>query len=232
MITTKNRNGNGTSETLTAKQPPLGKGTKKKRVVITAPTMEIVEFSLVGTAPYVTNAFSKKAAEMMHEKQAEGSTGGKGQKRDPKDFQALFEGSMHRDRKKGWVGMPATAFRNAAISACRLVGYKMTIAKLSLFVKADGYGEDGTPLVKLDGKPEYFETWARNSNGGCDLRARAKFDEWKARVRLEYDSDQFTLSDVSNLMLRIGIQVGIGEGRHDSPNSPGMGWGTFTILQK
>jgi hypothetical protein len=30
-------------------------------------------------------------------------------------------------------------------------------------------------------------------------------------------------------MARVGLQVGIGEGRPDSKNSAGMGWGLFTI---
>jgi hypothetical protein len=32
-----------------------------------------------------------------------------------------------------------------------------------------------------------------------------------------------------NLMLRAGQQVGIGEGRPDSPNSNGLGWGRFAL---
>jgi hypothetical protein len=44
-----------------------------------------------------------------------------------------------------------------------------------------------------------------------------------------YDADQFTLEDVSNLLARAGMQVGIGEGRPDSKMSAGMGWGTFRI---
>jgi len=30
----------------------------------------------------------------------------------------------------------------------------------------------------------------------------------------------------------VGLQVGIGEGRPDSKNSAGMGWGMFTIEDK
>jgi hypothetical protein len=34
---------------------------------------------------------------------------------------------------------------------------------------------------------------------------------------------------VTNLMQRVGLQVGIGEGRPDSRESAGLGWGTFAI---
>ena len=46
---------------------------------------------------------------------------------------------------------------------------------------------------------------------------------------MRFDYDQFGYDDVSNLVLRAGIQVGVGEGRPDSKKSTGMGWGTFTI---
>jgi ribosomal protein S17 len=41
--------------------------------------------------------------------------------------------------------------------------------------------------------------------------------------------DQFKVQDVANLLSRVGEQVGICEGRPDSKNSAGMGWGTFQV---
>jgi len=37
------------------------------------------------------------------------------------------------------------------------------------------------------------------------------------------------MDDVSNLLARVGIQCGIGEGRHNSRDSTGIGFGTFKI---
>jgi hypothetical protein len=56
------------------------------------------------------------------------------------------------------------------------------------------------------------------------------FDTWSATLRVKFDADQFTVTDVVNLLSRAGGQVGIGEGRPDSKESAGMGWGTFRIL--
>jgi len=53
---------------------------------------------------------------------------------------------------------------------------------------------------------------------------------WEAQVRVRYDADQFTLEDLANLLARVGVQVGLGEGRPDSKSSAGMGWGTFMIV--
>jgi len=206
----------------------------KAVVSIKAPDLRIAEFRIRGTSPYVQNKFSAKAHEIMKAKQEAGSTAKKGTKREPKDFQACYEGATYKD-KEGWYGIPAPAFRNALISACRLVGFTMTRAKLSVWVLEDGMDPDcSKPLVKFTkGEPKYSEMATRNETGVIDIRARPMWEPgWEARLRLQYDADQFTLDDVANLLLRAGRQVGIGEGRNDSPNSCGMGWGGFEIAKE
>ena len=116
------------------------------------------------------------------------------------------------------------------ISACRVVGFKMTLAKLSVFVEPDGFDAvDGTPLVKIIGEPRLHQGYGRNANGGVDLRWRPMWEQWKAAVHVRWDASQFSAQDVVNLMARAGLQVGIGEGRPDSPNSNGLGWGMFEV---
>ena len=116
------------------------------------------------------------------------------------------------------------------ISACRLVGFKMTIGKLSIFILGDGFDADeGTPLVKIEGTPRKLEMYARNETGVCDIRIRPQWIEWKCKLKVRYDAEQFSQSDIANLLLRAGMQVGVGEGRPDSKKSVGMGWGTFTL---
>jgi hypothetical protein len=155
----------------------------------------------------------------------------KGKKREPKNFEAMYESSKHK-ASGGWCGIPAGAFRNAMISACRLCGFKMTLAKLSVFVQPDGFDElDGTPLVKIVGTPEQHIMPGRNDNGSVDLRIRAMWRAWSAVLRVRFDADQFSVDDVGNLLLRAGEQVGVGEGRPDSRDSNGIGWGTFTLKE-
>jgi hypothetical protein len=89
---------------------------------------------------------------------------------------------------------------------------------------------DGTPLVRLDAPaPEMNVSPVRNATGVMDLRARPMWKEWGATVRVRYDSDQFTSQDVFNLLLRVGVQVGIGEGRADSRESAGVDLGFFAV---
>ena len=187
-------------------------------------------FKIKGTAPYVQARFSAKAMQAMKEKMLAGSTA-KGKKvREARNFDEDFEQAKHVS-EQGWVGIPASSFRQALISACRLVNFRMTLAKLSVFVAADGFDRiDGIPLIKLQaGEPERTEMAVRNATGVADIRVRPMWREWAAEVKVSYDADQFTLQDVTNLMQRVGMQVGIGEGRPDSRDSAGLGWGTFTL---
>lgn len=112
----------------------------------------------------------------------------------------------------------------------------MTLAKLSVFVLADGYERDRfgvQPLVKITkGKPQRTDFAVRNATGVADIRPRPMWDEgWEAIVTIRFDADQFTVEDVTNLLARMGEQVGIGAGRPDSKDSAGMGWGTFKIAK-
>jgi hypothetical protein len=129
--------------------------------------------------------------------------------------------------------MHAAAMRNAMISACRLVGFKMTIAKLSVFVEADGIDErDGTELIRIYGpEPEMWIAPVRNDDGSFDLRPRPRWKAgtWEIRPKLRYDGDQFFPVDVANLLARVGAQVGLGEGRPDSKKSAGLGYGLFEV---
>jgi len=202
----------------------------KVQVTIKPPNLQTARFEIVGTAPLVIHRFAAKAKAMMMAKMEAGSTAKKGKAREAFDKDAAYEGARYR-AKAGWDGFNAAAIRAAMISACRLVGFKMTLAKLSVFVVPDGWDavEPQIPLVKIEGKPRLLESVARVETGQCYITVRPCFDEWSAAVTIRFDGDQFTVADISNLLARVGAQVGIGEGRADSKNSPGMGWGSFTL---
>jgi hypothetical protein len=168
----------------------------------------------------------------MEETQRAGTQARSRKNRAARDFEAGYLAAQHRSQE-GWLGIPCPAFRNAMIDACRLVGFKMTHAKLTIFIEADGFdANDGTPLVRITkGEPEVHKGWGRNANGGADLRWRPMWRECEALPRIRWDADQFSSADVLNLLARAGLQVGVGEGRPNSPNSNGLGWGLFEIVQ-
>jgi hypothetical protein len=205
-------------------------GRAETTVVIRPPNFQQAEFRIRGTAPYMQHRFSQKAREMIRAKQAAGQQARSRRPREARDFDADYEAARYR-MVDGRNGIPSPSFRNAMISACRTVGFKMTLAKLSIFTVADGLDAvDGTPLVAIEGEPERDERMARNETGVIDIRVRPLWREWAATVRFRWDADQFSAADVANLLARAGGQVGIGEGRPDSPNSAGIEFGTFEIV--
>lgn len=202
-------------------------------ITITAPNMKRITFQIVGTAPYVQHRFGEKARKELLETMLDPTSDSKSKsakrKNKPKDLDKEFFDATHLTAD-GKYGIPASAIRNACISACRVAGFVMTRAKLSIRVLADGIDEDdGSPLFYINGKPEMHKGYVRFANGMPSITARPMWREWDATLRIEYDGDQFTASDVTNLLLRAGMQVGIGEGRADSRKSNGMGWGYFEI---
>ena len=199
-------------------------------VTISPPKFERIGLRLVGTAPYMQARFSAKAMQAMKSKMEAGPTARKGGRKDARDFDDDFRAAQHI-AADGWNGVPAAALRNACIDVCRMVGFKMTHAKMSIFVEADGFDKvDGTPLVRLDARePERVDMATRNATGVADIRVRPMWREWALNVVIRFDADQFTTSDVVNLISRAGEQVGIGEGRPFSKSSNGLGFGTFAV---
>ena len=199
-------------------------------IAITPPDFRFVSMRLRGTSPLVINRFSQKAMEEMRATQEAGSTARAKKVRTAKDFNALYEGAKHKSIE-GWDGIHAAAFRNAAISACRAVGFKMTHAKLAFRVMEDGWDmADGAPLIKiLDGEAEQWVAPTRNATGVIDLRSRPMYKKWGAQLNIEYDAGMLTAADIGNLISRVGKQVGIGEGRPDSKQSAGLGFGLFDV---
>lgn len=207
-------------------------GHSTEAITISPPKFLNLELLLRGTAPYLQARFSEKAREKMRESQAAGSSGRKGKLREPRDFDADYLGAMHVS-EDGWHGIPASAFRNAAIDACRMAGFHMTKARMSIFVRADGLDKsDATPLVRIVGEPEKTEMMVRNATGVADIRVRPMWRRWEVTLIVTFDGDQFTNSDVVNLFNRAGLQVGVGEGRPFSKSSNGMGYGTFEIVNR
>jgi hypothetical protein len=204
----------------------------KQTVQIAAPKLRTAEFKLIGTSPFVQLRFSQKAMNAMMDKMKGGTQSKSKKVREARDFDDDFIQAQHISTE-GWTGVPAGSFRAAMISACRLVGFKMTLAKLSVFVESDGIDRvDGVPLVKIEGTPVPNTMAVRNATGVADIRCRPMWHEWSIKLRVKYDEDQFSLTDISNLLMRVGQQVGIGEGRNDSRASAGLGWGCFRLDSK
>lgn len=215
------------------KKSATSEGQKKSALSIPAPNMETVSFRIIGTSPYVQNAFSEKAKQQMMQDQKDGPQ--KKKKREKKDFDECYENAKYKsskiDNPNGWI--PATAFRAAMVAACRNVaGLAMTSAKQAFYVHAETFDDnERKPLVRITkGEPSMFTQPVRNSNASADIRARPIWEPgWECIVTITFDADFFKLEEIANLLNRAGCQVGIGEGRNASRQCVGLGWGAFRI---
>ena len=202
----------------------------ERSVSIKAPNFGNAIFNVIGTAPLVIHRFSSKTKLEMKQKMETGKAASSKKNREAKQTADLFDEARYIS-SDGWDGFHAASVRNAMINACRLTTLKMTLAKMSIFVEADGWdaAEPQVPLIRIIGRPVKQEDVARVETGQPYVTVRAAYHNWKAQIKIRWDEDQFTLEDVSNLLARAGQQVGIGEGRPFSKNSTGQGWGTFRI---
>src|SRR6516162_2483872 len=97
--------------------------TKLERIAIPPIRMMAATFDIVGITQLVSNNFSKEMQDIMAEKQKKGSQQArKDKKHGPKDFEKDYRGSMHISTE-GWIGFPASAFRQGLIDACRTVDF-------------------------------------------------------------------------------------------------------------
>ncbi len=200
-------------------------------VTIKPPNFGNAVFEILGTAPLVIHRFSKKLKDQMRTKMEVGKAAGSKRDRTAKDSDETFNDGRYIS-KDGWDGFHAGSIRCAMIGACRLVDFKMTLAKLSIFVIADGWdaAEPQIPLIRIHGAEAVRQDdMGRVENGNPYVIIRPAYFGWSAKINLRWDADQFTLPDITNLLSRVGAQCGIGEGRPNSPNSAGMGWGTFEL---
>lgn len=205
-----------------------------EQVYIPSANIQRIKVPIVGTAPLVMHRFGEKAKKQMMDKMASSEQEKKKRaKRDARDYDKEMVDAQHRD-KSGWAGIPCGAFRAAIIRACSLTPIPMTVAKMAIFVRADGFDEhDGTPLVKIKSKkgPRRCDLGVRNENGAADIRSRPMWDEWGAELQIDFDADLVSRESVVHLLDRAGKQVGILEGRPFSKKSHGMDWGTFEVKQ-
>jgi hypothetical protein len=211
---------------------PNGEELRETHVHIRPPNFRSAQFQIKGLAPLVIHRFSQKTKDQMKKKMETGKAAQSKKTREPVNTDDLFNGARYIS-KEGWDGFHAAAIRNSMIRACSLVGFQMTLAKMSVFVEADGWDkkEPQIPLVRIYGEAVKQEDIAYTSTKEPYVTVRAAYHDWSAKIRIRWDADQFTIEDVSNLLARAGIQVGICEGRPFSKQSSGMGWGIFGVVR-
>lgn len=192
----------------------------KKDVGIELPELRIglMEVTLIGDAPLIVHAWSTKAKRQMLGKQRKEATGAK----EAKDPQADYLASMYR-LADGGHGFPSVAFKTCAVTAATSVAGITKIAARQAFYVA---GEDAdikgafegsvsrVNLVRIEGgAPQIREDLVRVGMGTADLRYRAEYVDWHARILVKYNQNVLSESQILNLLNTGGFAVGVGEWR-------------------
>lgn len=170
-----------------------------------------------GTTPLIVHNFSEKSKRAMLD-----AMQGKRSPKQPKDPEAEYEAAFYR-LEDGGYGFPANAFKLALVDASRFYGKDVTKVALRQFVFI--FGENQSPLVKIDGEPVMREDVVRVGNGGTDLRYRPEFAEWSTILQVSYITSALTRDSVLSLIDAAGLGVGVGEWR---PAKDGTN-GTFKV---
>jgi hypothetical protein len=123
----------------------------------------------------------------------------------------------------GGYGFPSVAFKSAAVTAVTSVsGVTKVAARQAFHVLGDDVEVPGAfgdvrmrqNLVRIEGcAPTMREDMVRVGMGTADLRYRAEFADWHARVLVRYNEATLSPSQIMNLLNTAGFAVGIGEWR-------------------
>ena len=221
--------GNGSVAVLTEKAAKSATPTNVA-IVIPKPEMARLAFRCVGDTPYMSNAWSATNREQMLAKQM----GKPVPKKAPKDPWLCFVETLHwvskrpkgrpteDDVKKATFGIPASAFKTAAVDAIRFVdGLTMTQGKLLFFVLGE--------LLPITGSVQMHEGMVRLESGVADIRFRGLFPTWEVPVTVEYPPNVITGDSIVNLFQIAGQRCGVGDGRPSAPNIKNGERGRFHV---
>jgi hypothetical protein len=176
---------------------------------------------IVGTSPLIVHRWTEKAKEMMLNAQQ-----GRKTPKQPKDPIADYEGSIFRF-PDGGHGFPTLGFKAATVTgAGRTYGksVKMTELRIALSFIVDGIGVGGDALTRITGDPMMREDMVRVGMGTADLRYRAQYTDWSARLTIQYMPHLIDIDTVVALVDAGGCN-GVGEWR---PEKDGV-YGTYQV---
>ena len=203
--------------------------TTKRDVGIELPALQIglMEVTLIGDSPLIVHAWSSKAKREMLDKQMKVAKGAK----EAKSPTADFESSMYRLADGGY-GFPSVAFKAAAVTAgTSVAGITKIQARQAFHILGEDADINGAfagsvsrvNLVRVEGgAPQMREDMVRVGMGTADLRYRAEFVDWHARILVRYNANVLSESQILNLLNTGGFAVGVGEWRPEKDGQYGM----------
>lgn len=212
--------------------------------------LETIQLQIVGIRPLIVNAWDPKVQTEMISKQMKLPV--KGAKQRERDPVAEFEASRYRipEIDGGGDAVPAAAFKQCFVDACRHTGLTMTNTVGAFHVRGievemppvvivnkDGeeieLGEKSMELIPIYGygdKPTMRMDMVRLDGGGsADMRFRPQYKKWFCYVPVQIAKGSMTSQQVADLANRAGFHCGICEWRPMSKKSKNGSYGMFRV---
>lgn len=188
---------------------------KSESTIIERAKVFSVCLEISGTAPLIQNKFSQKAIEEMLKKHMGLSV--EREKKIPSECVARAT-ILNED---GRVCLPCTAFKKAMLTASAAVkGLKKTQLRSQLFVEGNSI-----PITFSRMVPRMDMVRTSGLSRTPDVRFRPMFEDWKARLILQF-SEIMPVQTVVDLLSRAG-SVGVGEWRPEKDGN----FGTFEVTR-
>ena len=189
--------------------------------IIAAPKIRELHLQITGKSGLICHHFGEKSRRQMADTQAKVAKGPK-EARNP---DAEYEGAFYK-LDGGGYGFPCAGFKKSAIRAAKMLeGVNMTDARQMFFVEADDRDMTGVDCVRIEGLPEMRTDTVRLAKGVSDLRYRPEFRNWSCVLKISYDEELISGSQLVNLFMRAGLQVGVGDWRPEK----GGDFGRFLV---
>jgi len=199
--------------------------TAAEAIIIPRIEPKVLTVGIVGITPLVVCCWSEKAQRAILDKQMKKAKRG----REAKDPEADYQASRYISTE-GWDGVPACGLKGCLVNACRATDVAMTIGKRMIFVRAQGYSKTGQGLVRIYGTPECWQNPVKiDSGSSMDLRFRARFMKWSAKLEIEFLANMISAEQVLNLLELAGWCEGLCEWRPGAPKNNTGELGRFKI---
>ena len=245
--------GEGAVVTLAKK---VGKAAKQAAVnVLVKLQLGKVLVPVISQTGLIVHEFSAKSKKEMLATQMKEAKKGREAKNPLEDFKGSLYKFPADGPLAGKFGFPARGFKACFVNAANDVELEKTKIKRQLRVHGTGEASmnvDGLILIEADPLPKALWTeWdhkyakeleeyhkagismredvVRLANGSADLRYRAIYPNWRAKVPVVYNSRMLSQEQLLALIDAAGFGVGIGEWRPGAPQSQSGQFGCFVV---
>jgi hypothetical protein len=225
--------------------------TKTTKIALIQMKKRIIQFRVVGETPLIVHQFSEKERQRMLDDQM-----GKVNpvKREPKNPLQCFRDSLYRLPEGRGFGIPARAFKAAAVTVSNDINLMKTQMKRCVRVLGPDLNPlDVDALIPIEADPittpitaEDKQYWkemeferkhgasmrqdiVRLANGSADIRFRAWFPKWACILNVTYNEGMMNEEQILALFEAAGFGSGVMEWRPSAPHSDSGQYGSFTI---